>query len=381
MASESTDIQIRSIPGFRPLLPFTLVVFLSLTSCDLFRPEQTDPGPPPLFSALSTELSATTITAYPTAPLAAGENQVWCATFALAWNTMIDSIIGEPIQLSGPDSTQATVTALNQRIFDAAYLDPASYVALAGFRDEGICTRIQDALLATFGDDAPVVAFEPGLPAEVISFAYLLKRLDFEHVFTTIERALRFNGDPDQKVRAFGLESDERGGRANAMREQVIVKGAIGDGYIIEIETLAESDHLVLAAIEPEASLLATWQTVVAIDAAHTDYLLPSGMGLKVPKMNFALEHEFAELIDWSLLNEGWVDDDYYIKEARQDIRFQLTERGAVLESSAGMTTAPLSSGDIVFDRPFLLALIEEGAAQPYFLLWIANAELLARVP
>ena len=85
-------------------------------------------------------------------------------------------------------------------------------------------------------------------------------------------------------------------------------------------------------------------------------------------------------MIDRQLLNEGWVEYDYRIREARQDIRFQLTERGAVLESSAGMTTAPVASGDIVFDRPFLLALIEEGAPQPYFLLWIANAELLARV-
>jgi hypothetical protein len=59
-----------------------------------------------------------------------------------------------------------------------------------------------------------------------------------------------------------------------------------------------------------------------------------------------------------------------------------LTERGAVLESSATILAAPSGGGmpRYIFDRPFLLALIEEGADQPYFLVWIANDELLAQV-
>ena len=163
---------------------FLLVVLLAGTSsCDIFRHKREDPGPPPLFKAASTELTTTTITAHTLAVLTPDENQVYCATFALAWNTMIDSVIGEPIVLGGPadtEKTQETTAALNQRLFEAEYLDPDSYVALADFVKNGIEERIQTALMERFGSDAPQVYFNPQDSLEVISYAYLLKRLDFE---------------------------------------------------------------------------------------------------------------------------------------------------------------------------------------------------------
>ena len=224
--------------------------------------------------------------------------------------------------------------------------------------------------------------FHPITDDDVISYAYLLKRLDFEHVFTTIEKPLRFNGDESQKVHAFGVEDDEKGGKAADMLDQVIVKGYTERGPIVEITTKSDRDHLILAMVESGATLQETWERVVAADEEQTDYTLSPGVDFKVPKINFDLEHRFTELIGQFLQNEGWVENDYFVSEALQNIRFQLTERGAVLESSATFSIAPTGGSPprFVFDRPFLLVLIEEGAEQPYFLLWIADAELLARV-
>lgn len=365
----------------RKLIIFSalILVVLSLSNCGLFEHKKEDPGPPPLFKAASTDLVSTSITSHTLAPLDPDTNQVYCGTFALAWNTMIDSVIGEPIMLSGPASTQSIVEVLNSRLFHAEYLDPASYVALAGFRRDSIEVKIQEALYQTFGGEAPDVIFQPGFPEEVISYAYLLKRLDFNHVFTTLDRPLRFNGDENQKVHAFGVDRDQKGSRAADILSQVIVKGTTDRGYIVEIDTKSERDHLILAMLDPGETLQETWERAVEADLESEDYTLSPGVDFKVPKINFDLEHQYEELLLGYLLNEGW--EVYYVKEARQNIRFQLSERGAVLESSATITGAPSAPPEVIaFDRPFLLALIEEGAEQPYFLLWIANAELLARV-
>jgi hypothetical protein len=72
---------------------------------------------------------------------------------------------------------------------------------------------------------------------------------------------------------------------------------------------------------------------------------------------------------------------------AKQYIKFQLDESGARLESLAEGKFFALDDEDqdrpperprqFIFDRPFLLALQQRNAEFPYFVLWIANAELL----
>lgn len=61
-----------------------------------------------------------------------------------------------------------------------------------------------------------------------------------------------------------------------------------------------------------------------------------------------------------------------------QDIEFRLDRSGAIVSSAAGMYTLGLSR-NFSFTRPFLIALRKRGAAQPYLVMWIDNAELLCR--
>ena len=140
----------------RHLLQPILLFSLFATGCGLFDfSKERDLGPPPLLKAASTELSTTTITPHTYAQLDSLRNQVYCASFALAWNTAIDSTFGEPIVLEGPQETREMVEALNLRLFRNEYLDPDSYLALSGFRKDGILERIAAGLLEKFGEDAP----------------------------------------------------------------------------------------------------------------------------------------------------------------------------------------------------------------------------------
>lgn len=362
----------------QPILLFSLFA----TGCGLFDfSKERDLGPPPLLKAASTELSTTTITPHTYAPLDSLRNQVYCASFALAWNTAIDSTFGEPIVLEGSQETREMVEALNLRLFRNEYLDPDSYLALSGFRKDGILERIAAGLLEKFGEDAPSFDITLQYPESFLSYAYLVKRLDFEHVFESLKKPIEFNGDSSQKVMAFGVGDDVDGNDAARILQQVIVRGYSSRGYIIEIETTSDDDHLILAMVEPGETLQETWERVVDQDEEDLDHPLESRAVFKAPKINFDLTHKYLELIDRRVLNSGWYEDEYYIDDAFQNIRFQLTERGVELKSEGGFTSAPRSiPPEVIFDQPFLLALIEEGAKEPYFLMWIANAELLARV-
>ena len=75
------------------------------------------------------------------------------------------------------------------------------------------------------------------------------------------------------------------------------------------------------------------------------------------------------------------------IKDFRQLIEFTLSEKGARLVAAVVMATTNACSGPpphpppIIFNHPFLLAMIRKGATQPYFLAWFGNDGLFVRDP
>lgn len=66
-----------------------------------------------------------------------------------------------------------------------------------------------------------------------------------------------------------------------------------------------------------------------------------------------------------------------HIHIARQDIRFRLSEKGAILMSGAEITEE--GGGEAVFDEPFLLYLKEKQAKYPYLAMWVAHPEILLK--
>ena len=87
-------------------------------------------------------------------------------------------------------------------------------------------------------------------------------------------------------------------------------------------------------------------------------------------------------LIGRKLANPGWPGD--FIANARQIVKFQLNESGAILESEVDVTVNGFDDPKpmpeprrFIFDKPFLVILQQRNAIQPYFAAWIANEELL----
>ena len=47
------------------------------------------------------------------------------------------------------------------------------------------------------------------------------------------------------------------------------------------------------------------------------------------------------------------------------------------LAAAIAAERVPMTLGEYIFDKPFLILLERKGAANPYFALWVGNAELL----
>ena len=109
---------------------------------------------------------------------------------------------------------------------------------------------------------------------------------------------------------------------------------------------------------------------------------------LVIPRLSANIDREFSELLGRHLGNPGWTG--FYMAAARQIVKFQLDESGAVLESEADAAFVSEFGDDepkkkpkprrFIFDKPFLVILQQRNATQPYFAAWIANEELLSPI-
>jgi hypothetical protein len=99
------------------------------------------------------------------------------------------------------------------------------------------------------------------------------------------------------------------------------------------------------------------------------------GSKVVVPTIRFDLARRFAGLEGGEL--EGVPGSRLARFESR--VRFELSERGASVAAESVVVFTLGLHPEVVFDRPFLVALRRVGAPQPYLLLWVGNDTLLER--
>jgi hypothetical protein len=89
--------------------------------------------------------------------------------------------------------------------------------------------------------------------------------------------------------------------------------------------------------------------------------------------MFWEIDHRFDELIDKIVAN---ANPPMPILEAKQSIKFKLDRCGEMLESEATFVVAA-APRYFIFNRPFLVYMKKRECNQPFFVMWVDNAELL----
>ena len=324
----------------------------------------------------STRLRSTIITPHLEQKLFPGKNIIYCATFQLAWNELRDDIIGGDIRLI---NQPAMVPILNKKAFTRNDLSDDSYVAMAGFGKDNIVEKINAALRQKFGKKAPLVAEELG-PDSILAYAFLFKKLVFETPFEKLKDPIYFSTDAGKiELQAFGIAQfnpDKKTDKKLSDQLKIYSYNWDSGEFIIGLKSKSENDEIILAKIQPEENLLKTCQAAADIieksEPADIDY----GETLRIPKFDFDITHEYRDLLYKDLLNAGFTD--YFIAEARQDIRFKFAETGALLKSEAKIA-AYGEPGGLIFRPPFLIYIRKKGSALPYLAIWVDNSELLLK--
>ncbi|MGD0252632.1 MAG: hypothetical protein ABSC01_08040 [Verrucomicrobiota bacterium] len=196
--------------------------------------------------------------------------------------------------------------------------------------------------------------------------------------FEQLDQPLHFgNGE----VSAFGLGIRKQA--HEQMAPQVLILDNSGpDDFVIELKTKSQGDRLILAKIQPKASLAETVADVkIRSSSTNSQTCIPEDE-LAVPKFNFDITREYSEVEGAKLIVQNpKVARDLQVTSALQDIRFQMDEKGVSLKSEShmafGCAKLPTPSHVMIFDKPFLIVLERVGATAPYFAMWVDNPELL----
>lgn len=359
----------------RQTLAISLVALAGLTGClrsNAGRQAR-------LLSADAKDLSSTLITADLLEPIVEGTNLVWCGTFQLAWNELLNAV-GRDIVFLDMTEQPAVLTSLNQRLITTDDLDEPSYVATAGMLQDGIVDQIRQTMAQKFPDVTPYLPVPDGAdPRSIVAYSYLFKNLLFPQPFERLNAPMVFDG---QDILCFGLSGDSEPS-AELLEQVSILDYQSDDDFVIELKTRTESDQVIMAKVRPQATLKETIESVLARSAGGSGGHLNADDVLQVPMMNFDLRRSYDELVGHEFLAANGVTDPYVIEKALQSIRFELNEAGVRLRSEvfifAGVTSAPPEPRRLIFDKPFLFLMKLRNADLPYFAMWIDNPELLGK--
>ncbi len=339
-------------------------------------------GEGPALVSTTDALAHTDFAATRSEPLDPGANRIWCAPIALAWGELRE-LSGGDLEAAAPNST---FERLNAEPFPASDLDPASYTAFAAPAGAAVVQRVRRA--SEDGGFGGSEAFEAAASGPgVVAYAQLTKALSFPVRFEDLERLpIEFRGMPGSRpvaVDAFGIASFDITERPHQrLREQVAIHETEDrSSFVVRLST-DQGDSVLLARVDPRGSLQSTWDAALElIDGQQAERLWVRDT-LRVPELDLGLRHRFRELEGLVLSVSPF--EGQAIQSAMQDLELRLDEVGMVVRSRAqfGVSSAAASGPrELVFDRPFLLAAIEEDATTPYLLAWIAHPEILKVVP
>lgn len=338
-----------------------------------------------LLKANAASLKGTIVAPHLEVPVAGEHNVLWCATFQLAWNEAC-ALVGEDLHFEGKEP--AMVGTLNRRSFTREHLDKESYVAVAGFVKDDVFGQIDRQLRDTFKGRAtphyiPPKSLTPR-PQDIVAYSYLFKNLEFPVPFERLGKPLMFG---TAAVPCFGIGEERKTGHAQMLEQLLIPDYRTADDFIVELKTKGTRDRLILAKVQPAATLAETVNAVLSRVASATPTHPQMYDVLKIPKLNFDITREYQELLHLKLVVKNpTVARDLQIVSALQNVRFQLDEEGVRLRSEshisfgcASPAPPPPARHVMVFDRPFLMLLLRRDADVPYFALWVADPEILVK--
>lgn len=325
----------------------------------------------------------------------AAKNQLWAATFQMAWDELKKQVNGAVV-LQQPSSM---LEELNTSSYEAGSLSPeASVISVSRVSDTDDAHLLASLKKKFPGIDPPLqeISLQEGQWG-IRLYALVRKSMPFEIVFDWFATPLEFvTGQDTIRVNSFGQDpQSSTDGRTFAEDQITILDDRGDDNFIVQLQTTGpQKDKIILAAVPAESTLEATWQAVQERiqhpNPQHSRRWLGGNETLQIPILDFSLNTHFQELEGQAIAG---FDDEATIDVAYLDMRLRLDETGAEFVSFAEVGVIGEFGDDevveykperirrLILNKPFFIAMQERTGKQPWFMGWIANGELMEASP
>ena len=297
------------------------------------------------------------------------QDKLWCVTFQLVWNELSEKFVKGPVNFVGGNPQIAD--ELNKKLYTADILSEKSYYTTFGKVSKKLKRQIEKTIKKKFNETSDLLDMvDWNAKNSYLFYSILKKNFTFLVPFERLSNA-PFNSSKEL-VKYFGINenSDKK------LRDNVTVLFYNSpDEYAVKLNT-NEKENVILYRTDNQASFVENFDYVLANSDedkfSKKDTLL-------IPDIDVNKTISYNELSGRQIKNTNYV-----ISQALQTIQFKLDNKGGSLKSEAIITvmkTALIPEVEepryFLFDKPFLLFLIEEGKEKPYYAMKVDNTDFL----
>ncbi len=297
------------------------------------------------------------------------QNNLWCVTFQLVWNELSDKFVKGTVNLVG--GNPQIVDELNKKLYTSEILSEKSYYTTFGKVSKKLKRQIEKTIKKKFNESSDILDMVNwNAKNSYLFYSILKKNFTFLVPFDRLQNA-PFNSSKEL-VKYFGISenSDKK------LRDNVTVLFYNSpDEYAVKLHT-NEKENVILFRTDNKTSFVESFDYILANSDedkfSKKDTLL-------IPDMDVNKTISYNELTGRQIENTNYV-----ISQALQTIQFKLDNKGGSLKSEAIITIMKTSLNPEVeeprhflFDKPFVLFLIEEGKDKPYYAMYAENTDFL----
>lgn len=297
------------------------------------------------------------------------KDSVWCVTFQLVWNDLMDKVTGgKPVQLVGGNPPIAD--ELNKRLYTDDILSPESYYKKQGEISKKLKKEIEKAIAKKFNETSDILDMIDWTAKDSYLFYAMLKKdFTFKNAFNILG-AEPFAGSTEN-VKYFGINKDTD----KKIKDNVQVLYYNENEYAVKLLT-NENEEVILLKSDKEGDFTELYDYVTSISK-------PSKMErndeLKVPNINIDKTISYDELCGKRI-----VGTNKKITKALQTIKFKMDNKGGTIKSEAAigimrMSLTPDIARHFDFNDSFVMFLKEKGKDKPYFAARVENTEFLVK--
>lgn len=289
-------------------------------------------------------------------PISENKNIIYAPAFLYAWDKIKEKL-KSPIVADNKNSSDFNL--LNKSVSHQNSLTDTEYSATAEIVDGAIIAR-----------------------------AFFNKTLPFETKLQALDKPIHFG---TTKVSAFGMHYYDE----EAIKFTQILYYQDDDNFVLKLTPKAKEHEIILVkgvekyqtlkdAVKLTNNLIAQGkQEQSNTNLSWKYHIIPDDI-FAIPVIKFNIETNYKNLEGQNFFTKD--NKNHSFEVAYQRTGFILNENGAVVESEATVVTDSVGSSQIithpkkmVFDRQFLIVIKRADKINPYFVMKVANGELLMR--